>query len=51
MLTQAKKAIAKNAHCWAESMRRSFQGLGTGCMGGRKDEKRVARYSPVLMPS
>lgn len=40
--TQAAKATKKNAHCWEFSMRRSFIGFGTLCIGGLSEENRVA---------
>lgn len=41
-LTQAAKATKKNAHCWEFSMRTSFMGFGTLCMGGLSEENLVA---------
>jgi len=40
--TQAAKATKKNAHCWEFSMRTSFIGFGTLCMGGLSEENLVA---------
>lgn len=43
LLTQAAKAMAKNAHCWALSMRTRRMGLGRSSMAGRKVVMRVLR--------